>query len=140
MFRSRKAQSSIEFLTIVGIALLVSSPFILSAQRSVVNVQQNSELITLQNSLDKLDSAVQMVSTAGEPAKMNFLMRIPDSVTAAMVAQDRAVVYTVRTQGGMTNVSRIFDTNISAPGGLPNRTRQISVEAWNDQVNITVIK
>ncbi|MFB6208499.1 MAG: hypothetical protein ABEJ69_04050 [Candidatus Nanohaloarchaea archaeon] len=134
-----KGQSSIEFLSVVGLALMISAPFLMSAQQSVVNVQQNSRLVTLENSLDKLESGIDMVSTSGEPAKLTFLFRAPDNVVNSMVVKDRAVVYTVRTQAGRTNVSRVFDTNISAPGGLPEQTSRIEVQAWNGQVNISVV-
>ncbi|MFB6204357.1 MAG: hypothetical protein ABEJ75_01795 [Candidatus Nanohaloarchaea archaeon] len=135
----RKAQSSIEFLSVVGLALMISAPFIMSAQQAVVNVQQNSRLIMMENSLDKLESGVQMVSASGEPARLTFLFRVPDNVVKATVVEDRAVVYTVRTQAGHTNLSQVFDTNVSAPGGLPEQTSRLSVRAWNGQVNISVV-
>lgn len=139
---SLKGQSSVEFLMVVGIALAVSAPFVLSAQRSIINIQSTQEAVTVQNSLDKLEEAVGTVSVSGEPARRTFNMPMPDNVEAARVVQDRAVVYTLRTRSGNTNVSRVFETNISAvDGGLPDGegSSRVTVYAWNNQVNISVV-
>lgn len=138
---SLKGQSSVEFLMVVGIALTISAPFVLSAQQSVLNIEQTSRSVSLETSLDKMGEAVSTVSVSGEPARRTFRMDLPENVVDAQVVGDRAVVYTIRNQGGLTNHSRAFDTNISAPGGLPNGTgsSRVSVEAWNSQVNISVV-
>lgn len=126
---------------VVGIALAVSTPFILSAQKSVLNIQQTSTSVSIQKSLDRLDEAVSTVSVAGEPSRRTFRMELPDRVVAARIIQDRAVVYTLRRGSGKSNYSRVFDTNISAPGGLPDGSgsSKVSVVAWNGQVNISVV-
>jgi hypothetical protein len=73
-------------------------------------------------------------------------MDIPDNVLKAQPLDNgRGVVYTVRNRGGVSNRSRLFDTNISAPPdgqGLPNGTgsSRVSVVAWNGQVNISVVE
>lgn len=128
---------------VVGIALTISAPFVLSAQESMINIQQSSEAVSLQQSLDRLEEAVSTVSVSGEPARRTFNMDMPNNVVEARVVQDRAVVYTLDKRSGRTNVSRVFDTNISAvDGGLPDgegRSR-VTVYAWNNQVNISVVE
>lgn len=136
---SLKGQSSVEFLLIVGIALAISTPFMLSAQQSIIDIEMASEAVSLQQSMDKLEESVSTVSVSGEPARRTFLMELPDNVAKAQIVQDRAVVYTLNRSSGRTNVSRIFDTNISAPGGLPEQTERIGVYAWKNQVNISVV-
>lgn len=139
---SFKGQSSVEFLLVVGIALTISTPFLLSAQQSVLNIEETSRSVSLETSLDRLEEAVSTVSVSGEPARRTFNMDIPDNVLKAQVVQDRGVVYTVRNRGGVSNRSRLFDTNISAPEGLPDGTgsSRVSVLAWNGQVNISVVE
>lgn len=139
---SFKGQSSVEFLLVVGIALTISTPFLLSAQQSVLNIEETSRSVSLGTSLDRLEEAVSTVSVSGEPARRTFNMDIPDNVLKAQVVQDRGVVYTVRNRGGVSNRSIVFDTNISAPEGLPDGTgsSRVSVVAWNGQVNISVVE
>lgn len=136
---TRKAQSSIEFLSVFGLAMLMAAPFIVAAQSSIVQLQTGADSATLQNSMDKLESAVTTVEASGPPAKRTFAMDIPGNVEESYVVNNRAVVFTVNTPSGRTNVSRIFDTQIAASGGLPSSqgVYPMSVTAWQDQVNIT---
>lgn len=136
---SFKGQSSVEFLLVVGIALSISTPFLLAAQQSVIDLEQTSRSVSLEQSLDKLEQAVKTVSVSGEPARRTFNMDIPDNVLKAQVVQGRGVVYTVRNGGGVFNSSRLFETNISMPEGLPEDPgrSKVSVYAWNGQVNIS---
>ncbi|MFB6202871.1 MAG: hypothetical protein ABEK01_00090 [Candidatus Nanohaloarchaea archaeon] len=138
-FLTSKGQSSLEFFLVVGIAIAVSTPFILAAQRSVVNIQQTQEITTLQKSLDRMQEAVNTVSVSGAPARRTFLVNLPDSVTGAQVIQDTAVVYTVRRGSDRVNLTRVFNTNISAPDGLPTESGRVTVFAWRGQVNITEV-
>lgn len=126
---------------VVGIALAISAPFVLSAQRSVMDIQQTENAVKVQKSLDRLEEAVSTVSVSGEPARRTFLMRLPDNVNDTHIVNERAVVYTLRTRSGLANVSRVFDTNISVPPGekLPMEGGRVTVYAWNNQVNISVV-
>lgn len=139
---SSKGQSSIEFLMVVGLAMAMSSPFILAAQQSVVNLRMSGEMAELQNSLDKMDTAVSMVGSSGPPAKRTFTMELPRDVTQVYLVQNRAVVYAVESSSGVTNISRIFDHTVKASGrGLPDTrgVHRVSVTAWQDQVNISEV-
>lgn len=136
---TRKAQSSIEFLSVFGLAMLMAAPFIVAAQSSIVQLQTGADSATLQNSMDKLESAVTTVEASGPPAKRTFAMDIPGNVERSYVVNNRAVVFTVNTPSGRTNVSRIFDTKIAANDELPDSqgVYPMSVTAWQDQVNIS---
>lgn len=136
---TRKAQSSIEFLSVFGLAMLMAAPFIVAAQSSIVQLQTGADSATLQNSMDKMESAVTTVEASGPPAKRTFAMDIPQNVEESYVVSNRAVVFTINTPSGRTNVSRIFDTQIAANDGLPSSqgVYPMSVTAWQDQINIS---
>lgn len=139
---SWKGQSSLEFLMVVGIALAITAPFVISAQRSVMNVQSTSNAVQIQRSLDRLAEAVSTVSVSGEPARRTFMMELPDNTQKGYIVQDRAVVYTLKTRAGLANVTRVFETNISAvDGGIPQKPggTEVTVYAWNGQVNISKV-
>lgn len=137
---TRKAQSSIEFLSVFGLAMLMAAPFVLSAQNSIVQLRTGADSATLQNSMDKLETAVTTVDSSGPPAKRSFMMDIPGNIQEVYLVDNRAIVYTVETPAGVSNVSRIFDTTIVENGdALPDSQGQhpVSVTAWQDQVNIS---
>lgn len=138
---SGKGQSSIEFLLVVGVALVVSAPFILSAQESILNIESTSESVSMQNSLNKIEEAVETVGVAGEPARRTFRISIPRGVEEAKVYKKTAIIYTLDTGSGRRNMTKIFDVNVTAPSGLPTEEGdpRITVFAWNNQVNITEV-
>lgn len=137
-----KGQSSIEFLFVFGLAMLVASPFILSAQESIVRLETGTRMAEMQNSMDKMDTAVARVGSSGPPAKRTFEINIPRAVEEVYVVQESAVVYTINSSSGVTNLSRVFDQKVVESGdGLPGDRgiHTISATAWRDQVNLSEV-
>jgi len=136
----RKAQSSIEFLSVFGLAMLLAAPFIVSAQNSVVQLRMGADAAELQNSMDKLETAISTVDASGPPAKRTFQMDMPSLVEESYLVNNKAIVYTVDTPSGNSNISRIFDARVvEVSDSLPENqgVYPVSVTAWKDQVNIS---
>lgn len=125
-------------MTVFGIALLLSTPFILRAQGSIAELRSGSQVVSLQNSLDKTESSVETVSAAGEPARRTFGFKVPDIVTDSKIVNN-SVVYTVRTRAGNSTLIRSFDANVT--GDLPeNRGRhRVTVYADGGTTHIEVV-
>lgn len=137
---NRKGQSSIEFLTVFGIAMMMAAPFILSAETSIAELNTGTDAAQLQNSLNNLEEAIQTVASQGDPAQRTVNLDLPGNVDDAYVVDNQAIVYTVNVQGQQTNLTRIFETQIETPEqSLPNERgrHQLTVRAWENQVNIT---
>lgn len=137
---NRKGQSSIEFLTVFGIAMLMAAPFIVSAETSITELRTGTEVAELENSLNNLEDAIQTVASQGEPARRTITMDIPGVVEDAYMVENQAIVYTLNVQGQQTNVTRIFENRIETePPGIPEERgrHELRVEAWQNQVNIT---
>lgn len=132
---SGKGQAAIEYLMIFGIALTLSAPFVLEAQNSVFNLQINSQVVDVQNSLDKLDSAAKTVNAAGPPSRRTFRMEVPSIVSKSYVLEN-AVIYEVETADQVANYSRSFDFKVD--GTLPTEegTYSITVTAKKDVVEV----
>lgn len=138
-----KGQSSIEFLTVFGIAMLMASPFIISAETSINELRTSTETAQLENSLNKLQETVQTVASQGEPAKRTIEIDLPRNVQTSYLVNEQAIVYTYRVQGQNANTSRIFENPVQETGeGLPNQPgrHQIEVEAWQGQVNLSRVQ
>jgi len=134
-----KGQSSIEFLTIFGIAILMATPFIISADTSINELRTGTETAELENTMNKLEETIRVVESQGEPAKRTITMDIPSSVDEASVVEENAVVYTYTIQGQQVNTSRIFENQIIESGqGLPTETgrHHVEVQAEDDAVRI----
>jgi len=117
----------------------MATPFILSADTSINELRTGTDAAQIESSLNNLEEAIQTVASQGEPAQRTINLDLPRNVEEAYVVQDRAILYTVNMHGQQTNLSRIFETEINTPQGLPSNQgrHQVTVRAWQNQVNIT---
>lgn len=140
MIGNRKGQSSIEFLAVVGVALIIASPFIGSLESSVLDTQTTSDGVTLKNTMDELEAAVNTVAVEGEPSKRTFDITLPDNTETMKVSPDssRVLVITLDRPEGESEVFRIMNAPIN-PENLPNQPGryEMEVSAWENQVNLT---
>ncbi len=133
-----KGQASMEFVMVVGMALVLSSPFILEAQSSVIEVSYGSDVGEFQSSLDRLERAVQRVNSMGEPAKEVVSLEMPNNIEQAYISNDRGVVFIEDRGGQQSNYTRIFEVSLN-DNGLPTEegTKDVEVQAWNGEVNLS---
>ena len=133
-----KGQSSIEFLAVVGLGVLMAAPFIVQAQDSVIEVSQGSETAEFSSSFEALGDAIDQVAAMGEPAKRTVRLDIPRNMDSINVVGDNALVFTRNRSGQPTNYTSIHDTQLYVEN-IPIRrgSYRIEVEAWNNQVNLS---
>lgn len=130
-------QAAVEYLTVFGIALLLSTPFIVRAQDSLMEIQSSSNTVEVRNSLNNLETAVERVSASGEPAAMTFFVEVPHSVNETST-NDRSVVVSLNTESGTVSYSRVFDVNLTGSyPSVPGRHR-VKARAEGDKVVLEV--
>jgi len=134
-----KGQSSLEFLTVIGIGMVLAAPFIIQAQDSMIDVILSSEAAEFESSMNKLDESIQTVHAMGEPAKQTIDLEVPQGIESAQIYNQNSLVYTQERAGNTANYTRIYDFDIHAENDLPVEEghHQVEVEAWNTQVNIS---
>jgi len=133
-----KGQSSVEFLAIIGMAMILAAPFIVQAQDSAINLRLGTEAAEFSSSFDDLGGAIDAVAAMGEPAKRTVRLDVPQGIESATVVSNQALVYTQSRGDRSSNYTSIHDVNLYA-GDLPTErgSYEIEVEAWNNQVNLT---
>ncbi|MFB6292125.1 MAG: hypothetical protein ABEI58_01890 [Candidatus Nanohaloarchaea archaeon] len=136
--KSGKGQAAIEYLMVFGLALLLSTPFILRAQSSIFELQSSAGVVQLQNSLEKTESAIETVSASGEPAQRTFTVDLPEAVESGVIVNN-SIVYTIRTSSGKSQLIRGFETNLT--GSLPQTPgrHRVTVYMKNGEANIEVV-
>jgi len=132
---SIKGQASIEYLAVFGIALAISTPFIINAQNSLLDLRTGSGSIEAQNSLQKIETAVNTVAASGEPAQRTFDVRIPQNYEGGEV-RDNAIVMTVRNRAGESDLIRTFDVDLE--GDLPQTPGRYEVTVYMEDRNATI--
>jgi len=134
-----KGQAAIEYMIVIGIALVLSLPFIINAQESMVELRSGTSNVAVQDSLNDLEMAVETVSASGEPARRTFPVTFPDSLNSTTL-HDSAVVVVVNSPTGTNTYTRTFEVNIT--GDLPDSSGRymLRTEATSEAVNIEVVE
>ena len=111
-----KGQSAIEYFTIVGIGLLIATPFIVLVQDDVISLQTDSADARFSASLDEMENAVERADALGEPASTSFTLNVPGGIESSTIESD-FVVFTQNRSGQASNITRRMETDIV--GNLP---------------------
>lgn len=133
-----KGQAAIEYMTVFGMALVLTTPFVVKAHSSIMEIHSSSSVVSMQDSLNDIDIAVRTVSAAGEPSARTFEIRIPDNINETYI-QEGTIIVRLNTPTGTTRLSRSFDTNLT--GGIPTDSGLylLRVKAEDGEVNLEVV-
>ena len=110
-----KGQASIELVGVVGIALVLASPFVVEAQDSMIDLAISSEDANFQASLNELEETVDQVSSSGEMSQRTFELQIPSNIDSVKT-QQQALIFTQERGERRKNFTAAFETEINASG------------------------
>lgn len=129
-------QAAIEYLSVIAIALLVSTPLIIQTQQSSLEVRSAFNDGLVQNALNSVEEAASLVNSQGDPARVTFRIRLPPGINQTSVS-DQFLYIQRRTPNGYTDFYNVLEFNVS--GTLPTNpgVHSIVAEAEDDYVNIT---
>lgn len=132
----RKSQSSIEYMMILGFALIaIMILFIISIFYSG---QANDQLLI--NQVDQIAKKIRDSSESiyylGQPSKTTIKVYMPDKIKQINIAQ-KELVFTVTTQKGETNIVYLSRVNLS--GSIPTTPgiKYLTIESKGDYVLIS---
>lgn len=97
-----KAQSAVEYLIIVSVALLIIIPFLAYVNQSFSNYKENSRIIQAKNAVKKLGEAADFVYSQGPPAKLTIRVCIPEGVQS--ISFDKQILFKVKTSAGISDI------------------------------------
>ncbi len=124
--RDRQGQAALEYMVMISIALLISTPLILQAQGSVQDVQSTSRSVELERAMDTISEGARLVNAQGSPAKTTFEVKVPSRVVEGNVSNQH-IFYKRRARAGNQSFFRFFNFNVS--GKLPTSQGLHVVEA-----------
>ncbi|MCJ7478571.1 MAG: hypothetical protein MUP63_00135 [Candidatus Nanohaloarchaeota archaeon QJJ-7] len=132
----RKGQVALEYMAIIGLALLVSTPLIIEVQTSSQDLRDSFQNGLAKNALNNAEEAASLVNSQGPPAKVTFRIRLPDGITQTNVSD--SYLYIQRRMGATeTDFYNTVDFNVK--GDLPETSgvHTMVAEAEPNHVNIT---
>lgn len=129
-----KGQSSIEYVSIVGIALLFAAPFIISAQSETADFLRNSETLRFSSSLDDIERTVERTSALGEPASSTVSLNTPSRGTDVRLSSAGNLGYS-REGRGQNNFISTFSPEINLVDfPVAEGVYSLRVEAYQDRI------
>jgi len=134
---SSQGQVAFEYMIIVGLVLLFLIP--LWAYLASVREDTIQEISTsyAESAVNKIASSADLVFSQGPPAKVRTTVYIPSGVSSTNII-DSTIIISVYSGAGISNVSALTIANIT--GALPTTegNYQITIEAIDDYVSVSV--
>jgi len=140
-----KGQSSVELTLVVGMALMLSSPFIVATQSSIIDLRDASHFLDLDRSLDQVRSSALELNKSSYPARRLVEFQTPEGVKNVYNVDldgGSALVFEIKARGDEVNRSLLLDMNLNLTkkGDLINEgIHDVSLKKADDQVNMSVI-
>jgi len=142
---TRKGQTSVEMVMVVGMALVLSSPFILASQSSIIELRDASRYLDLDRSMDEVRNAAVELNHTSYPARRTVDFQTPSGVEKVynpVFSEGSALIFEITSRGERINRSVIFDLklNLTDKGSLEEEgIHQVSLRRARDQINMSVI-
>jgi hypothetical protein len=142
---SLKGQSSVELTMVVGIVLLLSSPFIFASQSSIIELQDASDFLELDRSIEELRSAALELNSSSYPARRVVEFKTPRDLEAVYnpdLSTGSAVVFNLDAGGNSINRSIVLDMelNLTEKGNITSKgLHDVLLKRDEGQVNISVV-
>jgi hypothetical protein len=135
-----KAQTAIEYYTIVAVALLILLPLSVYVYQLLYQYGDDTKLSHARNAVDQLGETADWVFSQGPPAKYTFeSFYIPEGVKTITIDND-GILFKVKTSAGISDV--YYQTITPLDGSIPTESGYypISVTAYDTYVNISVVQ
>jgi hypothetical protein len=131
-----KAQVGLEYMLIMGISLALLVPLFILVNTYTSTTKTDLNISNLEDSLDNLAEASDLVYSQGPPAKITVEVYIPEGVLYTNVT-DHMFVVRLRFKGESTDV--VTRTSAPVSGSLPTAqgSYKISLNAEKGFVNVT---
>lgn len=140
-----KGQSSVELTMVVGMALILSSPFIFASQSSMIELRDASRFIDLDRSLEEVRANTRELEDSSFPARRTLEFQTPggvENVYNTDLADGSALIFELRGRGNRLNRSIILETNLSVSDTSElseEGIHDVSIRKAENQVNMSVI-
>jgi len=131
--REKNAQVSMEYVIIIGFILLITIPLIMIFYEHTSNTSY--QVITSQVDMiaKKIVDSAESVYYLGEPSKTRIKVYMPENVEQVII-YDKEIVFKVKTNSGLTDISQISSVNISGDIAITPGIHYISIESKGDYV------
>jgi len=131
--KEKNAQVSVEYVMIIGFALLITIPLILIFYEYTRATSDQVISSQVDQIARKITDNAESVYYLGEPSKTRIKVYMPENVEEAIIS-NKEVTFRVKTQSGITDISHISSVNLSGDIAITPGIHYISIESKGDYV------
>jgi hypothetical protein len=131
-----KAQVSIEYLIIFGIAFMMTFPLIIIYAKQITNIQADVTNAQIFRVSSKISDYAEEVYYAGEPSQRTLIISFPEGITSVTL-NNTLIIFNVTTAD--LNYVVVKETSANLTGSIRSFSGQhvIAFKAEKNYVNIT---
>jgi len=130
---------------VIGMALVISSPFMLASQSSVIQLKQASDYLQVDNTLDNIEESAIALDKRSYPARRIVRFQSPravENVYNPQFGNSSALIVEVSRASSRSNQSILFDFNfhLENPERIAGEGNyRISLKKHPESVNASVV-
>ncbi len=131
-----RAQAAMEYMLMVGLAILIVVPLWFYVNDQVGKTQEEMQLTYARVAVNKIRDAADAVYIQGPPARTYLELNFPDNIRATSVGS-REILMKMATPGGLTDVYAVTIGEVQ--GSLTTRAGlvRVLVKSEGSYVNVT---
>ena len=132
-----KGQAAIEYMVIIGIALLILTPILYYSGKSFSNYKEDTNILSARNTVEKIGENADWICAQGSPARVQINVHMPEDIIEASL-ENRTVLLRIESTSGAKEV--FYESVCDLQGELPVKEGfyYLALVAVDNYVNITV--
>ena len=132
----RIGQAALEYLIVVGMALLLLAPIIGVGQTAIDGLKKDSNMLIARQTMNKITEASELVFAQGPPASVTITAQIPSNINE-IIFMNKIIIMKLNQYERESDIISMVNFNVT--GFIPNNsgTYKINIRAIDDGVNIT---
>ena len=132
----RIGQAALEYLIVVGMALLLLAPIIGVGQTAIDGLKKDSNMLIARQTMNKITEASELVFAQGPPASVTITAQIPSNINE-IIFMNKIIIMKLNQYERESDIISMVNFNVT--DFIPNNsgTYKLNIRAIDDGVNIT---
>jgi uncharacterized protein (UPF0333 family) len=139
IFGSRKAQISVEYVLVVGFALLMIIPVVVVFFKQTNELGDSLSISQAEKIVKRIAETAEVVYYQGEPSQNTLTMYFPERINAIYIGENE-ISFEMLTTAGTNDVFAVSSVNITGFLEPGSGIKKVRIKAYGNYVNITEVR
>ena len=132
----RVGQAALEYLIVVGTALLLLAPIISVGQTSIDGLKKDANMLIARQTMNKIMEASELVYAQGPPAAITITAQIPSNINE-IIFMNKIIIMKLDQYERESDMISMVNFNVTGLIPSDSGTYKINIRAIDGGVNIT---